>query len=162
MRTNTGMGEDTLWYRLLVTLERFHVSTRRWNWWRARTSSCNRTVFNQNQIEPTCLLCKTEDETIEHFLLHCTALSSVRQPNIDIIRDSYISLHDHQLTHNSSSLLQTVLDCSAFCQIIPKRNQHVLETIEFHSRRLYHTLHCECYKRLAMVPQRVRKKKTHT
>ena len=35
MRTNIGMGKDTLWYRLLVTLERFHVPTGSWNWWPA-------------------------------------------------------------------------------------------------------------------------------
>ena len=40
----------------------------------------NREAFNQNQISPTCLLCKKEDETKEHFILRCEALESTRQP----------------------------------------------------------------------------------
>ena len=121
---------------------------------------CNRAAFNQNQIEPTCLLCKTEEETLEHFLLNCTALHSARQPILDIIKGLYTSLHEPQLTNIPSDLLQIVLDCSGLYQAVPKRNHHLLESIEFHSRRLSYTLHCERYKRLAVVPQRVRKKKT--
>ena len=42
----------------------------------------NRAAFNQNAIDPTCLLCKNGEETIKHFLLSCTALSSAREPII--------------------------------------------------------------------------------
>ena len=52
----------------------------------------NRTVFNKNRIDPTRLLCWEGDETIEHFLLNCTALSSARQPIIDIITNTCTSL----------------------------------------------------------------------
>ena len=146
------------------------------------TLQCNRAAINQNQIdnneefrsfkqrakknihkkeEPTCLLCKTEEETVEHSLLNCTALHSARQPMIlDIIKGLYTSLHEPQLTNIRSHLLQIVLDCSALYQTVPKRNHHLLESIEFHSRRLSYMLHCERNKRLAVVPQSVRKKKT--
>ena len=40
----------------------------------------NRASFNQNQVNPTCLLCKKEDETVEHFLLHCESLEHIRRP----------------------------------------------------------------------------------
>ena len=42
-------------------------------------------AFNQNQVDPSCLLCHQEDETVEHFLLRCPALASVRNPIIDNI-----------------------------------------------------------------------------
>ena len=48
----------------------------------------NRAAFNQNAIDPTCLLCKNGEETIKHFLLSCTALSSAREPIIEIITDT--------------------------------------------------------------------------
>ena len=83
-------------------------------------------AFNQNQIEPTCLLCKTEEETLEHFLLNCTALHSARQPILDIIKGLYTSLHEPQLTNIPSDLLQIVLDCSALYKTVPKRNHHLL------------------------------------
>ena len=121
----------------------------------------NRAAFNQNQIKSTCLLCNTEDETMEHFLLSCTALHSVRQPILDIIKESLTTLHEAQLVRTTSDLLQIVLDCSALYHVIPKCNHHLLEAIEFHSRRLCYKLHCERYKRLALVPQRTRKKKTN-
>ena len=121
----------------------------------------NRAAFNQNQIKSTCLLCNTEDETMEHFLLSCTALHSVRQPIVDIIKESLTTLHEAQLVRTTSDLLQIVLDCSALYHVIPKCNHHLLEAIEFHSRRLCYKLHCERYKRLALVPQRTRKKKTN-
>ena len=43
----------------------------------------NRTTFNQNQMDPVCLLCHQENETTEHFLLCCPALASHRDPIID-------------------------------------------------------------------------------
>ncbi|MCG7879544.1 MAG: reverse transcriptase family protein [Candidatus Thiodiazotropha taylori] len=102
----------------------------------------NRAMFNQNRIDSTCLMCKEGDETVEYFLLNCTALSSLRQPIIDIITDTCASLLS-QPTNNQDGLLQLILDSSAYSKSTPKRDSHLLEKIEFHSRRLCHTLHCE-------------------
>ena len=53
------------------------------------TGSCrlqvNRASFNQNQISPICLLCQKEDETLEHFTLHCESLENIRKPILDDI-----------------------------------------------------------------------------
>ena len=38
----------------------------------------NRANFNQNEVDATCLLCNTEDEDIEHFLLRCSVLDEIR------------------------------------------------------------------------------------
>ena len=45
----------------------------------------NRSAFNQNEIDPTCLKCMEEPETVEHFLVKCSALAGVRQPIMDSI-----------------------------------------------------------------------------
>ena len=42
----------------------------------------NRASFNQNQVNPTSLLCHQGDESLEHFLLKCSALAGVRNPII--------------------------------------------------------------------------------
>ena len=39
----------------------------------------NRHSFNQNQVDPLCLLCKGANETIAHFLMDCTTLEITRQ-----------------------------------------------------------------------------------
>ena len=40
----------------------------------------NRAKFNQNEVNPTCQLCQTDNETLRHFLLGCHELESVRKP----------------------------------------------------------------------------------
>ena len=121
----------------------------------------NRAAYNQNAIDPTCLLCKIGEETIKHFLLSCTALSSAREPIIDIITDNCASLLSKP-TYDLDILLQLILDSSACSKSTPKCDLHELKIIEFQSRRLCHALHCEQYKRLAVIPQRIRDKKHKT
>lgn len=36
-----------------------------------------RAAFNQNEVSPTCQLCNTQPETMEHFLLHCDILDTI-------------------------------------------------------------------------------------
>ena len=101
----------------------------------------SRASFNQNQIKPTCLLCNDGDETTELFFLQCTALSSIREPILETIKQACASLPVDDYTR----LLQIRLECSAYAKTTHKRNHHMLETVEFYSRRLCHALHCERY-----------------
>ena len=39
-----------------------------------------RTAFNQNEINPMCLLCTNEVEDLQHFLLTCVVLEAVSKP----------------------------------------------------------------------------------
>ncbi len=39
----------------------------------------NRASFNQNIPDPTCILCKTEDEDMEHFLLRSSRVGSCQE-----------------------------------------------------------------------------------
>ena len=72
----------------------------------------NRAAFNQNAIAPTCLLCKNGEEIVKRFLLSCTALSSAREPIVDIITDTCASLLSKP-TNDPDILLQLILDSSA-------------------------------------------------
>ena len=65
--------------------------------------------FNQNQVDPLCLLCKGANETIAHFLLDCTTLEIIRQHK-DI---KHILRNCGQDLNNSETLLRLLIDSSA-------------------------------------------------
>jgi len=46
----------------------------------------NKAAFNQNKIDPTCLVCHMEPETLEHFLLDCKVLAETREPYISELK----------------------------------------------------------------------------
>ena len=67
--------------------------------------------FNQNQVDPLCLLCKGANETIAYFLLDCTTLEITRQR---ILKDIKHILRNCGLDlNNSETLLRLLIDCSA-------------------------------------------------
>lgn len=114
----------------------------------------NRSAFNQNQISPECMLCHAEDETTEHFLLRCTALEIVRQPTLVEILKIYVQ-HLGEPVH-TDVLVQLILDGG---RVLGGTNVECLEVrqrIERQTRRLCQSLHIERYKRLAIIPKRVR------
>ena len=72
----------------------------------------NRQKFSKNNIDPTCLLCKTSEENLEHFLLECVATDSVRKPIMKDIttelkqtsRIDYKTLETPEKTENTPGL----------------------------------------------------------
>ena len=112
----------------------------------------NRHSFNQNQVDPLCLLCKGANENITHFLLDCNTFEITRQ---HILKDIKHILRNCGLDlNNSETLLRLLIDCSAVID-----SKTVPEVI-FHIRRLCYALHIERYRRLSVVLGRKRKRKT--
>ena len=93
--------------------------------------------------------------TVEHFLLRCPALASVRNPIIDNILSVGAGIYSP--TNSPVSFLQLILDHSALNCYISDGSHGQLHSIEFHCRRLCHALHTERYKLLSIVPKRQRK-----
>ena len=116
----------------------------------------SRSAFNQNQISPVCLLCCAEDETTEHFLLCCAALEIVRQPALAEILEIY-GQHLGEPVH-SDILVQLILDGGSVLNGTDVEYVDVRQRIERQTRRLCQSLHIERYKRLAIIPKRVRNK----
>ena len=111
----------------------------------------NRVAFNQNEVDPSCILCKASEETLGHFLLECESLDSVRQP---ILKDIKCCLNDCNINlSDQETLIQIITDCTAVV------DQKTIPEIIFHGRRLCYSLHIERYKRLSIVPRRKRTKK---
>ena len=79
----------------------------------------NRHSFNQNQVDPLCLLCKGASETIAHFLLDCTTLEITRQhilKNIKhILRNCGLDLN------NSETLLRLLICLSTILLLLTQR-----------------------------------------
>ena len=95
----------------------------------------NRSAFNQNEIDPTCLMCKEEPETIDYFMIRCSALEEVRRP----IRKNILQCAEYltQSPIDSENLVQLLLD-SAGVFTDPKdiKVQTTIKNIEKLSKRL--------------------------
>ena len=69
-----------------------------------------RAKFNQFQVSKLCPLCREEDETMQHFILHCSELESTRA--------SFISaLCDLVVCEDNEELLGLILDPSTACTL---------------------------------------------
>lgn len=113
-----------------------------------------RASFNQNQVSPTCCLCKEEDGMVEHFMLHCPVLSPIRQPILEDIRLTCIQLGTVNDLQDSEHLLELILISTAVFKQYLDLVSVDFDRLERHTKRLCHALHTEQYKRL---PQMVNK-----
>ena len=80
----------------------------------------------------TCPLCQTSDETLEHFLLLCPALSNQRKSILSNIQ----MLHEKlsiQFKNNGSEvgLIQVIVDSSTIGLLEPSCDNSILMDIEF-------------------------------
>ena len=116
----------------------------------------NRAAFNQNQVDPTCMMCQQAPETVDHFLVECSEFEEKRRPIMDSIFSLVNELFEPALA--SEELVQILLDCSKLvdCQ----NDRSVLPTVnklEKLSKRLCYILHTERYKQLKIIPKRLKK-----
>ena len=103
----------------------------------------DRTRHSKNKgLLATCPLCQTSDETLEHFLLLCPALSNQRKSilsNIQLLHEK-LSI---QFKNNGSEvdLIQVIIDSITIGLLEPSCDNSILMDIEFQSRRLCFLLH---------------------
>ena len=70
----------------------------------------NKAIFNQNRVDPTCLLCQKEPETQEHFILYCESLTAIRAPYLKELKD-FTSSVIPCLKCNNKAIVQVNLSC---------------------------------------------------
>ena len=107
----------------------------------------NRQKFNKHNIDPACLLCKNSEENLEHFLLECGATDSVRKPIMKGITTELkqTSGIDYK-TLERSEKLKILLDCTSVMNRITKKEEYQkLSSVEYHTRRLIHTIQLTRY-----------------
>ena len=119
----------------------------------------NRAAFNQNEVKPTCLLCGEEDETLEHFLLRCNSLETVRQ---SILGDlCHVLLRSTGRNFNqlcTEDKLRGLIDCSFLLEKHYKNKARVecISNVDFHCKRLIFALHSTRYQILSKLETRKR------
>ena len=102
--------------------------------------------FNNQQVDPKCSLCHLESEDLSHFLLRCTALSTVRELHIKSLRDLVIEKVGHPLWLDKfcseTVLLSLIIDCEVLVErgMLPRCEQ-TLNAIEISARTLCYSLH---------------------
>ena len=107
-------------------------------------------------VDPTCLLCKSAEETTQHFLLECPELAAARNPIIDSLLEACSG--GCNPAYDNVTLLKLVIDCSTLLDINTQSNE--LSNVEFQARRLCFALDCERYKKLSLIPHRNRNLKS--
>jgi hypothetical protein len=78
----------------------------------------NKAAFNQNMIDPTCLVCQMESETLEHFLLDCNVLAETREPYISELNVLIKECHSCVKCNTTNTFilnLRSILDPSTVC-----------------------------------------------
>ncbi|KAK3108656.1 hypothetical protein FSP39_012687 [Pinctada imbricata] len=122
----------------------------------------NRAAFNQQDVDPTCVLCKSGCEDLEHFLLLCTALDTVRNEYLNDIKhcvEKYLNC-DYELMSNIQKM-QVFLD---FHKLSPDRSvysnkKHVTTAardLSYHTRRYCYALHIARYYAISKLPTKKR------
>ncbi|KAK3088432.1 hypothetical protein FSP39_019152 [Pinctada imbricata] len=113
---------------------------------------CNRAAFNHQDSDPTCLMCKSEPETAEHFLLRCERLAETRDPLLlelnTLSEDLFnVTLWSLSQTEKMNFILNiySAMGCHQNCG-----------TFDFHTRRYCYSLHVLRYKILCNMPTRKR------
>ena len=113
----------------------------------------NRSSFNQNRIDPTCLMCRNGDKNIEHFILECEAISHIRVPILKEIKNICDGLYP---VSDNNTLIKNILDSQKILNYDNKPENVIM--LEYQCRRLCFSLHCERYKNLGVIPNRQRRK----
>ena len=111
--------------------------------------SC-RARFNQNLVDPTCKVCNTDNETLEHFILQCDALQCMRQSILCDITQELENLGFADFNNLSNKLkIQMLLDFTYFPYLRTKA-PHQLQNFVYQTRRLLYNLHTTRYKLLQL------------
>ncbi len=106
----------------------------------------NRSRFNKYTVDPTCPLCGSEAETLQHFLVRCTALGDVRDRWMRQISEYFAEMVDNRswilLENDDYRLVRFLLDSTNFTDDHPiLKKPHVRSQLEFLTRNLCFDLH---------------------
>lgn len=116
----------------------------------------SRLQFNQTTPDKTCLLCKRDDETLQHFLMECDATSAIRSKYLAELREISNRCDDAKLQMTLKSYLSTtasienlttlILDCSSLV-----KEDRIHREIEHVTRRLCFALSHSREKRIEAI-----------
>ena len=109
--------------------------------------------FNRFNTSPTCLLCHSADETIEHFITRCPRLYSIREEPFRNIKETVIRNTTRgtweNLFNDDHSITKLIVDCGSFANLFLHRN--VLLKIEHLTRDFCYQLYMKRLKLLSVT-----------
>ena len=95
---------------------------------------------------PLCLLCREEEENVEHFILLCPTLERERVPHLKAIMAQipYVFRDIDQFYKDNHLLLHLILDPTHPCvsERLPLQDE-IIMGLEIETQILLHTLHCK-------------------
>ena len=102
----------------------------------------NKARFNQFQVSKLCPLCNRDDETVEHFLLRCDELQSVREP---FVRQVVLLLESTMDTTTRAwegdNMVQLILDPTTVLSWCGTEDESTLDQLFSVARSLCYALH---------------------
>ena len=102
-----------------------------------------RIKFYQDESDPTCLLCRNAEETIQHFILDCQKLESERMKILMEISATWQNIQNCEISFtelDSISQLQILLDSSKYNKVKIDPTNYAIR-IELLAIRLLFRLH---------------------
>ena len=125
----------------------------------AYTLQSNKAACINAKVNPKFQLCDSDEEPLEHFILHCSALEYTRNSVIGDISHEVKSVFEKScftdLTDNVR--MQIILDCTVLVdQHHGKVQLDHLGSLEFHCRRLLHNVLGIRYRKLQTIPKKQR------
>ena len=112
----------------------------------------NKAKFNKYEVNPTCVMCDEGDETREHFILTCKALSQKRDPYLARLTNMLTPILGN-LDTNTEKLFELIVDCSSTrLDSNLTENNNIQSQIESIGRDLLYTLHCQRATMLRHIP----------
>ena len=111
-----------------------------------------RAKFNQNNVDPTCVMCRGAPENVEHFLFDCPTLAVKRDTIMGDIMAELCGFKElsPSLITNHDTRVQFLIDFSTHIQMT-KKNTQAISRVEFHIRRLIYSLFVKRHSELSGI-----------
>jgi len=111
-----------------------------------------RAVFNKNNGNATCNLCKKNEETLDHFILTCSKLDSIREPLLVKIINTCSQLFAKHKIVVKLDLLTLIVNPYYYCANLISNSliNEIGVYLEPLCRTLCYSLHTERYKLLGI------------
>ena len=106
----------------------------------------NQAKFNGNDVDPTCPLCRMENEDIIHFLIKCNSLHQYRRKYLHDLKELFdgdFQMYWTNVVRETENLLKLILDPRSLVMEgrIPDCSS-MINNIENITRKLCFNLHC--------------------
>ena len=101
----------------------------------------------KTETEATCLLCTDKEETMEHFILGCRCLETVRNPVLHGLANELNECDIDFWQLNEATKIQIIIDSTTIGKT-RKTTSASAQRVELLSRRLIFQLHIARYRRI--------------